>query len=102
MRDAETEKTMTSDGQPPRYELRGARLYVNGERQAVAAPTVIAATALYRAETKDPVDPVPGECARIPEDLALLILRMEARKAIRGLREELAVALTAGPDFRLA
>ena len=72
-----------------RYELRRGRLHVSGERQSVARDTVAAAVALYRAETKDPLDPEPEEILEIPEELAALILRMEAEKAVRSLREEL-------------
>ncbi len=78
-----------------RYELRRGRLHVSGERQAVSPDTVAAAVALYRAESKDPLDPHAEEVLAIPEDLALLILRMEGHKAIRGLREELRLILAA-------
>jgi hypothetical protein len=77
------------------YELCRGRLHVGGERQAVAADTVAAAVALYRAESKEFLDPACEERLPIPEDLAHLILRMEARKAVRGLREELLPILAA-------
>ncbi len=78
-----------------RYELRRGRLHVSGERQAVSPDTIVAAVALYRAESKDPLDPQAEEALSIPEDLALLILRMEGQKALRDLREELRLLLAA-------
>ena len=86
---------MTSDPEDPRYELRGGRLFVNGERQPVAAETVIAASALYRAEAKEPVDPDPLETEAIPEELGRLILSLEARKAVRELSLALGPVLAA-------
>jgi hypothetical protein len=80
---------MTSDLESPRYEIRAGRLFVNGERQTVAGETVIAAAALHRVESKDPVDPACGGIVEISEELGRLILRMEARKAVRGLSEAL-------------
>jgi hypothetical protein len=83
---------VASDQEATRYEIRGNRLFVNGERQTVMAETIAAAAALYRVESRDPIDPAPAESAMIPEDLARLIRRLEARKALRGLRDELAGA----------
>lgn len=78
---------MRKDRKTTRYEIRAGRLHVNGERQAVAARTVAAAAALYPSELGELAQTAPSESICIPEELARLILHMEARIAVQELRE---------------
>jgi hypothetical protein len=88
--------TMASPDESPVYEIRGFRLYVNGERQTVRRETVGAALALYSSKAPAPVLEGGGPASRIiPEDLGRLILALEARFAVRSLASWLSSEIAA-------
>jgi|GEM_PF-5253556 len=83
-------KTGKDEGtSPTRYELRGLRLFVNGEAQAVGRQTVMVAIARCWRVTGYAVS-WTGGVAEIPRDLALLILNLESKVATEMLAAELA------------
>ena len=74
------------------YELRGGRLYVNGERQAVVPATVKTALFLYEAGTGIRFECGDDGPTRISEDLGRFVIRMERLSAIRQMASALASA----------
>lgn len=73
------------------YEIRGERLYANGERQTVSRLTVIVAVARYRREGGRLPEP-KGEVLtiEIPAELARVILSLERKLALAKLAVEIA------------
>lgn len=73
------------------WELRGNRLYANGEPQTVGRLTVIVALARYRRERGAGIElPQDGGAVEIPAELARFILSLEQKLALAQLAAEIA------------
>ncbi len=80
-----------TNGRGATYELRGHRLYANGEPQTVGRLTIIVALARHRREHGPGIEPREGgEAVAIPEELARFILSLEQKLALAQLAAEIA------------